>query len=125
MIINLRSNLCSECLLLISKHKLFQLLLDHDYLCMNFNSDSFFCFSMHFFRKGFDGEAAFTVTSIGTSKLIHNGYQYTKRGIARSGITKWRCQYRKCKGKARTQQIEFKEMVQMYYPHDHLPTQME
>lgn len=89
-----------------------------------FQFRQFFLLFYAFFRKGFDGEAAFTVTSMGTSKLIHNGYQYTKRSIT-TGITKWRCQRRKCRGKATTQQIEYKEMVQMYHPHDHPPTQIE
>lgn len=68
-------------------------------------------------------EATFTVTRAGYSKLIHNGYLYTKKQIIRGG-TSWRCvmfQRTLCKGKALTRKIRGNHMVKTYAPHNHPP----
>lgn len=78
-------------------------------------------FSVFFsFSKDFDGEATFTMNNRGNCKLIYNGYQYTKHNMTKS-MTNWRCRHKNCKGKARTQQIGFKEMVQVMQSHIHPP----
>lgn len=75
------------------------------------------------FRSGFNEEALFTVTERGYFKLIHEGYEYTKDRI-KNDVTFWRCFRRRplnCLAKARTRQINERNMVAITAPHNHAP----
>lgn len=66
-------------------------------------------------------EAIFTMTIRGKTKLLHDGYEYTKTD-ARNGVTYWVCtkarnQY--CRGKAKSRQIGLREMMTPYSDHNH------
>lgn len=71
----------------------------------------------------YHGEAIFTMSIRGNSKLTHNGYSYIKGHESKNhGVTTWRCEKRhtfRCKGKVRTQMIGGKCVVQVDYSHNH------
>lgn len=65
------------------------------------------------------------MTRLGTSKLIHRGFEYIKNRVS-NDITHWRCdknRLRQCKGKCRTIKYGSKEMVIAYGTHNHPPTE--
>lgn len=75
------------------------------------------------FQLGFHDEATFAMTVRGNSKLLHEGYEYTKSTVT-NGFTNWRCcrcRWEQCKGKAKTIKIGLKEMVKAYDLHNHDP----
>lgn len=65
-------------------------------------------------------EAVFSTTIRGRLKLVHNGREYTKLRKTKN-LTFWECCKKRsgCKGKAKTQTIDSKEMVKAYDLHNH------
>lgn len=79
-----------------------------------------------YFSVDFKDEATFTMTKKGRLKLLHEGFEFTKHKTNKLGITFWECSKTRrfyCKGKARTSQIDGKEVVKLYGVHNHLPDQ--
>lgn len=65
--------------------------------------------------------ATFAVTQKGKLKLIHKGFEYTKKGDSKTDTT-WECVKRRrvyCKGQAKTQQIGSESFVLSYRTHNH------
>lgn len=71
-------------------------------------------------------EAVFSTTQQGRLKLIHRGFQYTTAN-KNNGVTYWVCSKKRCecRGKARTMQINGKQMVKTYDLHNHNPVDTE
>ncbi|XP_055304401.1 modifier of mdg4-like isoform X5 [Sitodiplosis mosellana] len=68
--------------------------------------------------QDFDGEAVFTISRQGTSKLVSAGYEYLNHYQLSNGDRSWRCVHTlrkiKCKGKAITRRVGSREMVKAY-----------
>lgn len=81
--------------------------------------------AFEFYLTEYKDEATFTMTRAGKFKLLQGGYEFTKMKSNLQGHTIWKCSQKsrlRCKGKAKTQQIDGREMVKLYDIHNHQPT---